>query len=173
MDRRDFLRYAGSIGASILGSNLIGNKFVYANEIFEILPDVEAYDLEGNKVKLRGYLEREKDFYISFFTTWCKPCKEELAKLNLLKKEGNIEAIGICPQIGMDHEDRTRLAREVAKIGQRIDTNLSIDLLISNISILNEFGLVEETDDGRINYSFPQLLIYDPQGRLRSHRIKL
>lgn len=44
----------------------------------KILPSVEIKTLEGQSVNIQEYAENGKITIISFWATWCKPCKKEL-----------------------------------------------------------------------------------------------
>jgi peroxiredoxin len=57
-------------------SLLFSAKICFAQAI-----DFDLPDLEGNSVKLTGLLEKGPVF-ISFWATWCIPCKEEMRVMN-------------------------------------------------------------------------------------------
>ncbi len=42
------------------------------------LPSIEIKDLKGNKVDISKYSDNGKITIISFWATWCTPCKKEL-----------------------------------------------------------------------------------------------
>jgi peroxiredoxin len=44
----------------------------------DMLPDIELYDINGNKVNISDYNTDGKITIFSFWATWCVPCKEEL-----------------------------------------------------------------------------------------------
>ncbi len=47
------------------------------------LPDVKVRTLDGNEINLRQWvIEGKKNTVISFWATWCTPCKRELDNMN-------------------------------------------------------------------------------------------
>tara|TARA_B100000902_G_scaffold155651_1_gene152095 strand:+ start:746 stop:1237 length:492 start_codon:yes stop_codon:yes gene_type:complete len=44
----------------------------------QILPDVEVKNLESNSFNIQNINNEGKPIVISFWATWCKPCKKEL-----------------------------------------------------------------------------------------------
>lgn len=42
------------------------------------LPAIEVYTLDGEAVDIRKYAENGKPTILSFWATWCAPCKKEL-----------------------------------------------------------------------------------------------
>ena len=52
-------------------------------------------DFSANKVNLRDYLG--KLVIVNFWTTWCKPCKEEMPALDSLSQDKNFENLIIFP----------------------------------------------------------------------------
>ena len=44
-----------------------------------VLPEVSLRDTEGNLVALRSLIRPGKPTILSFWATWCAPCKKELS----------------------------------------------------------------------------------------------
>src|SRR6188474_240330 len=42
------------------------------------LPDITITDLQGKPVKIQEYAKKSKYTIMSFWATWCAPCKREL-----------------------------------------------------------------------------------------------
>jgi cytochrome c biogenesis protein CcmG/thiol:disulfide interchange protein DsbE len=63
------------------------------------LPDLVLKDMDGNNVNVQDYGKSGKVTIISFWATWCGPCKKELNNLNDLyddwKKKYNVQIIAV------------------------------------------------------------------------------
>ena len=62
------------------------------------IPNISITSYEGVSVKIQDELTDEKITILSFWATWCVPCKEELPDLSLLKskiKKYNIDVFTI------------------------------------------------------------------------------
>jgi len=46
------------------------------------MPDAEIKDLSGHTIKISDYLKEDKITVISFWATWCSPCKKELDNIS-------------------------------------------------------------------------------------------
>lgn len=51
------------------------------------LPSIEIKDLAGNTVDISKYSKNDKITVISFWATWCVPCKKELNNMSELYEE--------------------------------------------------------------------------------------
>jgi len=58
-----------------------------------------VYDLQGKRVNLKDYVKNGKPTLISFWATWCKPCKLELTNMAELypdwQEKYNLEIVAI------------------------------------------------------------------------------
>ena len=78
------------------------------------IPSVELKTLEGNKVDLQDYIKEGEITFISFWATWCSPCKKELDNLMDLAPEW--EEAGYKVNIIAVSMDNSRTASKVAGV---------------------------------------------------------
>ncbi len=85
-----------SILVSILASSLF---LLPADAPVKTLPDIEVKTLDGKSVNIQSYGENGKITILSFWATWCSPCKRELDAISELYPEWvdsyNVELIAI------------------------------------------------------------------------------
>lgn len=79
------------------------------------LPDVLLKDVEGKSVNMKDVTSSGKITVISFWATWCAPCKKELTNISELyaewKKEYDMEIVAVS----IDN------ARNIAKVKPYVD----------------------------------------------------
>lgn len=59
----------------------------YAQSKGQKLPSIEIKDLSGSNVDISKYSDNEKLTVISFWATWCTPCKKELNNISEIYEE--------------------------------------------------------------------------------------
>jgi len=65
----------------------VANLTVNAQTKGQQLPSIEIKDLSGNNVDISKYSKDKKITIISFWATWCGPCKDELNNMSELYEE--------------------------------------------------------------------------------------
>lgn len=94
-------------------SALIAGLFTLTSTVHaqRMLPDTEVQTLEGERIKISDHGKNGKITVISFWATWCSPCKKELDALmdnyDSWEEEFNAELVAIS----VDN------ARSMAKVG--------------------------------------------------------
>lgn len=70
--------------------------FLFAQDV---LPDVSLKNLEGEKVNIQQFAENGKNTVLTFWATWCAPCKKELNNIAEIyedwKNDYNAEVVAI------------------------------------------------------------------------------
>lgn len=66
----------------------------------QTLPDINLKDVDGKAVNMADYSKSGKITIVSFWATWCSPCKKELNNINDLyaewKEKYNLELVAVC-----------------------------------------------------------------------------
>lgn len=129
----------------ILFSAFIAGLFVFSTTASaqRMLPDTEVLTLEGERVKLSDHGSNGKITVISFWATWCSPCKKELDAImetyDTWGEKYNAELVAIS----VDN------ARSMAKVGPMVaskgwDYQIYLDPNDDLKKVLN-FGAVPQT----------------------------
>lgn len=73
-------------------------------------PDFLGRDTQGKQVRLSSY--RDKVVIVSFFASWCEPCRKELPILENLQRAGASKGLQV---IAIDLKEDTQLFRRLVK----------------------------------------------------------
>jgi len=96
-------------------SLLVGSAFT-TTSTFSNLPEVDVKTLDGKTVNIKDYLGEGKLTVMSFWATWCSPCKKELDAIGEIypdwQEEFDVELIAIT----IDD------ARSLAKVPAMVET---------------------------------------------------
>lgn len=92
------------------------------------LPNIVLTDLNGQKVDLSSYSENGKITVISFWATWCTPCKKELNNIAELyadwQEDFNAEVVAISID---DARNRAKVKPYVDGVGWEYDVLLDVN----------------------------------------------
>jgi peroxiredoxin len=119
------------------------------------VPDVQVENLEGKKVNLQDYVGKGDLTILSFWATWCKPCKTELDAINAIYEEWQ-EKFGV--ELVAVSIDNTRTSRRVIPMVEQkgwpytilTDTNQNVQRALNFRSIPQTFLV---NGEGKIIYS--------------------
>ncbi len=96
------------VGLLLAVSVLIGFSFAYRNSDQETegktLPAVQLKDMEGNTINTGELSNDGKPVIISFWATWCKPCKLELSTIHELYPDWQDETGVKLVAVSIDNE---------------------------------------------------------------------
>lgn len=88
---------------------------VRAGEERNRIPDLVARDLDGNKVNLKESLEGPA--VVTFWATWCKPCRKELPELEKLVEKYGDRGFRVFGINGDGTVDRAKVRPYVKALG--------------------------------------------------------
>lgn len=119
------------------------------------VPSVEVQNLEGKQVDLQDQIDKDKLTILSFWATWCKPCKDELDAVSAVyddwQKKYNVELVAVSI------DDARTQRRVIPMIEQKewpytflVDPNSNAKRAL-NFRVIPQTFLVDK--DGKIIYS--------------------
>lgn len=77
----------------------------------DVMPDVKLTNLKGEQINLASLVKNNKLTVVSFWATWCSPCKKELTNIAELyqnwKKDYGVEVVAISTDDARN-KDRVR-----------------------------------------------------------------
>ncbi len=128
----------------------------------KVTDEIVLHEINGKKIKVKkidngfvfdGY--EGKVVLVSFFTTWCPPCKAEIPHLNKLqeKYKNDLKIIGVLLEKNRSNEDVINFINDN-------DVEYSITNSSDNSRLAREVGGVR---------TIPFMLIYDKSGRYSQH----
>lgn len=122
----------------------------------EKAPGFVTTTLEGKRVALKKYWEQKgcKAIVLSFFATWCEPCREDLKYLQGLQAQ--LKSRGFLA-LAVHTQDSSVKPKEVKKFLDNLGVNLPV--------LLDEFGIIGKRY-GVI--ALPCNVLIDKQGILRA-----
>jgi peroxiredoxin len=94
---------------------LIAINQIFAQAQKQTLPDINLKDINGKLVNVGDYSKKGKIVVVSFWATWCTPCKKELNNINELYEEWKSKYDIIVVAVTIDN------ARNVMKVKPYVD----------------------------------------------------
>ena len=127
-----------------------------ASTVSAALPSVKMKDLAGRTVDSATLSNGGKPMVISFFASWCKPCKRELSAISEVYDDWKDETGGKIIAISIDQaQNSDKVKPFVDAAGWEFDI-----LLDANSEVLHAMGIQQ----------IPHLLILDGSGNVVESR---
>ena len=120
-------------------------------------PTFFVRDLNEKKFFLSDTLELHKPIVLSFFATWCAPCKIEMPILDTLSREYRDVHFYLINVSGLT-QGSAKLKEDPIKV-QNLITKLGISLPV----LMDKYGKIAEKYEVK---SLPRLVVIDPEGKL-------
>ena len=95
-------------------------SFGYAQpQIGEKTPGFITSTLDGKRVALKDYWERQgkKVLVLSFFATWCQPCKEDLKYLQKFQDQHEASGLQVLAVLTQDSSKETAIKEFMTNLG--------------------------------------------------------
>jgi len=106
---------------------LVNISFAQLNTNNKELSSVKVRTLDGKEIDIKTYVKTGKITIISFWATWCSPCKKELDNMNPLlddwKKKYNVDMIAVS----IDNSQNAQNVKPLVK-GKNWDFDVLLDV---------------------------------------------
>lgn len=119
------------------------------------LPSISLSDMDGKKVNVADYGKSGKITILSFWATWCVPCKKELSNMSELyeewQKKYNVQIVAVSID---DSRSTTKVRPYINGQGWSYDVLLDVNQdLKRDLAIQNVPFTVMADEQGRIIYT--------------------
>ena len=120
-------------------------------------PTFFVRDLQDKNFFLSDTLKLSKPIVLSFFATWCTPCRIEMPMLDTLSREYTninfylVNASGLSQGTSIKYEDPSKVKKMISK--------LNINLLV----LMDKYGKVAQKYGVK---SLPRLVVIDRKGKI-------
>lgn len=131
-----------------------GGEVASVVAVGDAAPTALGKDRDGNEIDLARY--RGKIVVVSFWASWCPPCRHELPMLDDLQKQAGDRYLQV---IAINEDEDMRDYR--AMLRQMKDFSLLLARDTAKADAASRFGI----------RAYPNLWIIDPQGRVVSHDV--
>jgi peroxiredoxin len=103
-------------------------------QVGEKAPLFSTTTLDGKRVALKDYWEQKghKAIVLSFFATWCQPCKEDLKYLYALQQELGSKGFQVLTVLTQDSSS------DKPEAVKKLFSDLAVDLPV----LLDEYGII-------------------------------
>ena len=136
---------------------LFGASLFAQIKVGDDAPTFFVRDLNEKKFFLSDTLELHKPIVLSFFATWCAPCKIEMPILDTLSREYSDVHFYLINVSGLT-QGSAKLKEDPIKV-QNLITKLGIILPV----LMDKYGKIAEKYEVK---SLPRLVVIDPEGKL-------
>ena len=126
-------------------------------KIGDIAPTFYLNTLDGKRFYLSKTLEKKKPIVLSFFATWCEPCKKEMPVLETLSKEFE-ETDFYLVNVSNLVQGGKKL-KEDPKLVQRLVDGLKLTMTV----LMDKYALVAKKYEAMV---LPRLAIIAPDGKV-------
>lgn len=142
------------VSSAFAGDAVAGDASVRDVAVGDAAPTALGKDRDGNEVDLARY--RGKIVVVSFWASWCPPCRHELPMLDDLQKQAGDRYLQV---IAINEDEDMRDYR--AMLRQMKDFKLLLARDTAKADAAAHFGI----------RAYPNLWIIDPQGKVVSHDV--
>ena len=115
------------------------------------VPDMTLKDMDGKNVELKDYIDNDKIVVISFWATWCSPCKKELTNIYELlpdwEDDYNVKLIGISID---DAQNALKVKPYVNGKGWDFDVLVDVNQDTKRVFNFNNIPFTAIIKDGKI-----------------------
>jgi peroxiredoxin len=103
-------------------------------QVGEKAPVFSTTTLEGKRVAVKDYWEQKghKAIVLSFFATWCQPCKEDLKYLYALQQQLGTQGLRVLAVLTQD------TSSDKPEAVKKLFSDLAVDLPV----LLDEYGII-------------------------------
>ena len=136
---------------------LFGASLFAQIKVGDDAPTFFVRDLNEKKFFLSDTLELHKPIVLSFFATWCAPCKIEMPILDTLSREYSDVHFYLINVSGLT-QGSAKLKEDPIKV-QNLINKLGISLPV----LMDKYGKIAEKYEVK---SLPRLVVIDPEGKL-------
>jgi peroxiredoxin len=124
-------------------------------QIGEKTPGFITSTLDGKRIALKDYWEQQgkKVLVLSFFATWCQPCKEDLRYLQKVQDQNGNKGLQVLCILTQDSSKETAVKEFMEKLGVKLPV------------LLDEYGIIGKR---YVVTALPCNFVVDKEGILKA-----